>query len=207
MRLADNRPADFKHFISCFEEATANVGQDYILLPIATSPLPVYRERVYCYELYHQLRLSAGDNFGYSFGGEVDKTGHPLMRGRDLTNAKPDLLVHKPGDMGGNLVVIEVKPVAARRSAIRKDLRTLTAFRRVGKYYRAIYLLYGSEVEKLYAFTAKARSLQKEDTDNRIELDAITLYWHRNAGFSAERIEWGAGEPWVAADALRFARG
>ena len=37
-------------------QATAAIGRDYFLLPIHGAA-PVYRERVYCYELYHQMRL------------------------------------------------------------------------------------------------------------------------------------------------------
>ena len=40
--------------------ATAAVGSEYFLLPVARAdggePLLLYRERVYSYELYHQLR-------------------------------------------------------------------------------------------------------------------------------------------------------
>jgi hypothetical protein len=38
------------------QRATASIGREYFLLPIHGAP-PVYRERVYCYELYHQMRL------------------------------------------------------------------------------------------------------------------------------------------------------
>jgi len=35
------------------QDATAAIGREYFLLPIHGAD-PVYRERVYCYELYHQ---------------------------------------------------------------------------------------------------------------------------------------------------------
>ena len=133
------------YFIECLRAATQNIQRAYMFLPIAGSVLPAYRERVYCYELYHQLRLSWGNYGGYSLGGEVDKTHHPLIRGLDVKNTKPDLLVHRPGDMGGNLIVIEVKPITAKKLGIRKDLRTLTAFLRRGQYHHAIYLIYGDD--------------------------------------------------------------
>jgi hypothetical protein len=37
-------------------EATAAIEARYFRLPIAGGD-PIYRERVYCYELYHQMRL------------------------------------------------------------------------------------------------------------------------------------------------------
>jgi hypothetical protein len=192
-----NNPHDnaeiYGHFIECLRAATQDIQRAYMFLPVAGSVLPVYRERVYCYELYHQLRLFWGDYGGYSLGGEVDKTHHPSMRGLDIDNTKPDLLVHRPGDMGRNLIVIEIKPVTAKKPGIRKDLRTLTAFLRRGQYHQAIHLVYGDNPRLFNSFVGKARMLNEEDIEGRIDLNAITLYWHRFPEHPGERIEWGAG--------------
>ncbi len=183
---------DIERFQECFIIATAHIADEYILMPIDGAPLPIYRERVYCYELYHQLRVQMGDNFGYSLGGEVDKRAHPIMRGRDMTNAKPDLLLHRPGDMGGNLAVIEVKPVNAVRRDIQKDIRTLTAFRQRGRYHHAIYLIYGLGDNRFQMLKTTALQLQQQDTEGRINLDLITLFWHPAAGIQAMTSEWEA---------------
>jgi hypothetical protein len=194
MRRLDNLEEVFDRFLVCFRAATARIGAEFILLPVAGFPNPVsiYRERVYCYELYHQLRIQMGEDFGFSLSGEVDKGGHRLIRGRDLTDAKPDLLIHTPGDMRGNLAIIEVKPVRAARLDIRKDLRTLTAFRRGGEYYRAIYLIYGSEERRFNRIKNTIINLQHEDEEDRIALDLITLFWHRTPGEAAEFVAWDA---------------
>jgi hypothetical protein len=189
----NNEAETFNHFIECLRNATHNIQHAYMFLPIAGSVLPIYRERVYCYELYHQLRLTWGEYSGYSLGGEVDKTHHPLMHGLDIDNTKPDLLVHRPGDMGGNLIVIEVKPVIATAAGIRKDLRTLTAFLNRGHYHHAIYLVYGENQQAFTRFVRKARKLQEDDVDGRINLDAITLFWHQSPHQPAECIQWAAG--------------
>ncbi len=81
-----NFDQDFTCFLRYFNAATTAIGNDYMLLPIAGAPLPIYRERVYCYELYHQLRVEMDRNqervdFPYSLGGEIDKRAHPVMRG------------------------------------------------------------------------------------------------------------------------------
>ena len=192
-----NNPHDdaeiYGHFIKCLRAATQKIQRAYMFLPVAGSVRPFYRERVYCYELYHQLRLSWGEDRGYSLGGEVDKTLHTLMRGLDIDNTKPDLLVHRPGEMGGNLIVIEVKPITAKKLGIRKDLRTLTAFLRRGQYHHAIYLVYGDNPQVFISFLEKARKLQEEDIEGRIDLNAITLYWHRLPKHPVEQIEWSAG--------------
>jgi hypothetical protein len=192
MPLLNTHQQDFSRFIECFKLATRNIGQEYMQLPVAgfQNTISIYRERVYCYELYHQLRIAMGDNFGFSISGEVDKRSHPLMRGRDLTNTKPDLLIHTPGDMGGNLAIIEVKPVNALRNNIEKDLRTLTAFRRDGGYFQAIYLIYGLNESAFNRINQTAVNLLSEDTESRINLDLISLFWHRTVGEAARPVDW-----------------
>jgi len=95
---------DFQYFMNCLMGVIKNIDAHYFQLPIAGNEEPIYRERVYCYELYHQLRCMLGNGFPYKLNGEVDKNGHPIIR-----NAKkPDFIIHKPGDMEYNLVVIEI---------------------------------------------------------------------------------------------------
>ncbi|HNP97094.1 MAG TPA: hypothetical protein PKJ63_15750 [Cyclobacteriaceae bacterium] len=106
---------------------------------------PIYRERVYCYELYHHLRKAWPQSLAlYSLSGEIDKRGHPLIRGNHLDATKPDMLVHIPGEMDRNLSAIEVKPVTASVSDILADLEKLTAYCRIGRYHGGIMLVYGS---------------------------------------------------------------
>lgn len=131
-------------------QATAAIGNGYFLLPIHGAD-PVYRERVYCYELYHQMRLRWPAGSPYRLNGEVDKSAHPYFQQMDAGKPKPDLLVHQPGSGEYNHAVIEVKSVAGQD--IQKDLETLSLFRNIG-YERAIYLIYGADDR-----VAKVRSL------------------------------------------------
>jgi hypothetical protein len=78
--------------------------------------------------------------------GEVDKAAHPILVTLGADGFKPDLLVHRPGDMGGNHAVMEVKSARAVRSGSPKDLNTLAVFRKAVGYERAIYLVYGEEI-------------------------------------------------------------
>ena len=134
---------DFQYFMESLIKAAEKVGAHYFQLPIARGDEPIYRERVYCYELYHQLRCMLDDCFPYKLSGEVDKNGHPIIR-----NAKkPDFIIHKPGDMEYNLVVIEVKPVTVkdRLNELKEDLETLKWFlNNEAMYYRAVMLIYGN---------------------------------------------------------------
>ncbi len=132
-----------QQFSQLLERATAFVPAEYFQLPIDGQEDPIYRERVYCYELYHQLRAIWPQDSQFSLAGEVDKSGHPLIRGNGLDNCKPDFLVHVPGDMGGNFAVIEVKPIRAQAAAVQKDIETLSNFVAHAQYEKAIYLFYG----------------------------------------------------------------
>ena len=133
---------DFQYLLKSLIKAAEKVESHYFQLPIAERDEPIYRERVYCYELYHQLRCILGNSFPYKLNGEVDKSGHPIIR-----NAKkPDFIIHKPGDMKYNLAVIEVKPVTVRDrlDELREDLETLKWFLNKAEYFRAVMLIYGN---------------------------------------------------------------
>lgn len=126
------------------ESATASVTPLYYYIQIDGGDL-VYRERVYCYELYHQLRRLWPGGSEFCLNGELDKSAHPILCKLGANYAKPDLLVHKPGRMDGNHAVIEVKSSKAPNAGITKDLDTLALFRNKVGYQRAIYLIFGSE--------------------------------------------------------------
>lgn len=171
-------------------EAAARIAEQYIRLPIDGGE-SVYRERLYCYELYHQLRCALGDNFEYSVGGEIDKSGHPQMLGRGVTGTKPDLLVHGPGYMERNLLVIEVKPaVRDDRDTIAKDLQTLTGYRGPGKYGHAWYLIYGGDEHDVERFLRICNRIVEGQNQPPICLDGIQLLWHPGTGFGVTPIQW-----------------
>jgi len=156
--------------------ATAGIHPMYFHLNIDGGN-PVFRERVYCYELYHQMRCKWPSESRYFLNGELDKSAHPILRDLGADHAKPDLLVHTPGAMAGNYAIIEVKHSTAAEG-IRKDLRTLDLFVRKVGYQRAIYLIYGHEantrgVEKIEAIIAD---------DEFRELVPIELWLHSTAG-------------------------
>jgi len=184
-------PESMEQYVNTFEsilsKATASIEVDYIQLPMHGREDPIYRERVYCYELYHQLRVAWPSDFPFSLGGEVDKNGHPLFREEHLLKTKPDLLVHQPGNMDGNLIVLEVKPVNARSSEIVKDLSTLTAFRRSANYTSAIYLIYGNSER---SFSRLKNIAESTEQPGSVDLRTIKLYWHSQHHEPATRFEW-----------------
>lgn len=99
-------------------EATAAIEREYFLLPIHGADT-FFRERVYCYELYHQMRLRWPRDCPYFLNGDVDKQSHPYVQGAN--HPKPDMLVHVPGT-GNNYAILEVKSLDAPGAGLRKDL-------------------------------------------------------------------------------------
>ena len=107
------------------ESAPAAIESRFMKLPIHGGT-PIYRERVYCYELYHQLRTRWTGTSPFTLNCHVDKRGHEALRNLQASNTVPDLLVHVPGDWNGNHAIIEIKHAGAHPDDILKDLTTLS---------------------------------------------------------------------------------
>jgi hypothetical protein len=159
------------------EAATAAVDWPYFQLNIDGGD-PVFRERVYCYELYHQIRNRWPDTTKYIINGEIDKRAHPILKKLGADHAKPDLLVHTPGAMSGNYAIIEVKH-SLTTAGVRKDLQTLDLFVREVGYQRAIYLIYGPEAS--IDGVARIEAIANEFA----ELLPIEIWVHHDVGQAA----------------------
>lgn len=165
--------------------ALAQISNVYFQLPVAGSEELEYRERVYCYELYHRWRMHWPDNFPFILGGEVDKNGHPLIRNK----SKPDFLVHRPGEMS-NLLIMWVKPSNADINKILEDLEKMTWFRRnlnnnnINHNYFSTYLwIYGLNFENW--FKVKNKILNILNCNPNIYTELIKCFIHQSAGSSA----------------------
>ncbi|NUM44678.1 MAG: methionyl-tRNA formyltransferase-like protein [Anaerolineales bacterium] len=181
--IEDTRPQDFDTFFSALLEATSNIDLHYFQLPVAGREEPIYRERVYCYELYHQLRSYLPTDFSYKLDGELDKVGHPIIH-KAVGPVKPDFLVHERGEMNKNLVVIEVKPINASVDGVRKDITTLCGFLSHARYYRAIYLVYGNDETTIESIV----QLVIDNLPQNIPDNSFFLLWHQYGNSSAEVI-------------------
>jgi hypothetical protein len=174
----------FKLVLNLLFEATPRIQSHYFQLPVAGLEDPIYRERVYCYELYHCIRECMPYDCPYVLGGEVDKMRHPIIY-PEIGSAKPDFIIHIPGEMGLNLVVMEVKPINAIIRNIRKDIETLCLFTKFANYPKAILFVYGEEDEdnKLKKFE---RVIGKHIEE--FSADSLYLIFHSRAGQKAEII-------------------
>jgi hypothetical protein len=79
------------NFDQIFVEATAELPSEYFYLRMHNAPA-MYKERVYCYELYHQLRRRWPEATPLRLNGEVDKARHPDFSQRRMI---ADFLVHE----------------------------------------------------------------------------------------------------------------
>jgi len=175
--------------------ASSQVGSEYMQLPVAGKKDPDYRERVYCYELYHRWRCQWLASFPYSLCGEVDKRKHTYVRGPHLDNSKPDFLVHDPGYMR-NLLVMEVKAAEGNEDDMAADLKKLTAFRRElldgdgrpANYHAAYFWIYGISGQEWPCLRDKIvrKVVQAEEAD----LSLISCFVHERAGIPAVRLGW-----------------
>ncbi len=165
-------------------DASSQITDGYFQLSTAGAMDKIYRERVYCYELYHQWRCVWNDGFRYSLGGETDKNGHRIIR----TSKKPDFLVHRPGAMD-NLLIMEVKPKNGSLSGIVKDLATLTFFRRSPANYSAAYFwMYGASEQEWPDI--RARILDAVSGRHDIDLHCIVCFLHPRSGKRAIQVSW-----------------
>ena len=168
-------------FDKILESATVALEPEYFRLSVADGE-PAYRERVYCYELYHQMRTLWPSSCEYVLNGEVDKQQHPNFANRGFP--KPDFIVHVPGTHD-NFAVIEVKGPSASPAGIRNDLCKLLRF---GEWYRRrLYLVYG-------VGPGVAADWIRECVENHAELEAIELWVHPTQGAAAARVRLDADE-------------
>lgn len=182
---------DVTRFVDLLIDATSRIEGLYYALPVAGQHTPIYRERVYAYELYHQLRSRWPDPAGWPFvsNGEVDKRSHQIMRGDEVTNRIPDLLVHRPGSMEGNLVILEIKAINAATDAIADDLRKLAAFCNLG-YRLGVLLFFGSESSRDELLRRCTNAMRR--AANTADLEKTLVLWHSAPGVAATVLEWEA---------------
>jgi len=130
-------------------DALALVKQEYFLIKTTYNEVGIVRERVFCYELYHQLRKQLGDELGVVLHGEIDKRGHPDYPKSLQYNSQrnPDLIIHKPGRHDYNSLVCEVKGLI-KPTGICKDFETLLDFVTFRDYRKGVFLLYNCSLEQ-----------------------------------------------------------
>jgi hypothetical protein len=141
-----------REYIDLFKKALPRIKPSYFRLTTTYEPSGIVRERVFCYELYHQIRSIMTDDKKLSLNGEIDKRSHKDFEKGDRKN--PDFVFHMPGKRHFNALVVEVKGKlldfrGRPLNSIRKDFETIRLF--INKYnYRAgVFILYNHSFEEL----------------------------------------------------------
>ncbi len=177
----------FNYFMKNFKKAITRVDEKYIKISIHKLPDNTYRERVYCYELYHQLRNLLGDDYEYILDGELDKRSHPIIA-KFIGQKIPDFVVHHRGIMENNMVIIEVKPIKSITDSItkfEKDLVKLSNFIEMANYRHGIMLVYSNGEDTFNSkITEKFREMM-EYYKNK-----IFLVWHPGPNQEPEIIKY-----------------
>jgi glucan phosphorylase len=165
---------DFKDFLDCLKAACESMNDEhYFQIGEAESTELKYRERVYCYELYHQLRNRLGDQYAYKIDGELDKSGHPIIK-----PCIPDFVVHEPKSMERNLLVVEVKHIQNELPRLKRDISKLKKFLRKYSYDNAIMLIYSKD-EDIDVYEPKIAKLKANLGDYT---DKIRILVHPGPG-------------------------
>lgn len=154
--------------------ASTKVVDPYFTLPVARgansvaeAAESVLRERVYAYELYHQLRsLDARSRF--TLTAEPDKRGHPVIKDR----SNPDFVFHFPGSMTENVAILEVK--RATSVDVKSDLAKFHRYLTTHSYHHCLWLVFGDVDDGCFE--------HRFASPFRLSGLSGHLLWHRESG-------------------------
>lgn len=180
----------FNIFLETLLKATAKMPNEYFKIQVASEEEAIYRERSYCYELYHKIKLELPKDFEFTLSGELDKKGHPIIS-QKCGEIIPDFLVHIPGEMetGDNLVIIEVKSIKSAKlnskdnGLLLKDFETIYRMTTLKNgYYKGIILIYGYE-------DIEAQNRIKKVFSKICDTNKVLLIFHNKPCTKAEVFE------------------
>ena len=162
-------------FVEMITGSLDNVGDEYYKITTIYESSGIVRDRVFCYELYHQMRLvqSARGLTDVQIHGEIDKSGHIAFDRNARKN--PDFVFHIPGMMQGNAIVVEVKGKIEGnyQEGVYKDIVTLSKFTNNKHYYHSGVLIiynytYDEFLRKIGEFLKNRLQENKVPTDKII---------------------------------------
>lgn len=167
--MSDNESFMYFSLIRC---AMARVEAKYILLEVAGGN-PTHRERVYCYELYHQMRClqeQCALQNKFTINGEIDKRG-PQEVDEDFN---PDFVMHTPKSMKNNGCVVEVKVrnnngngLPSKRG-VHKDLKTITCMLHCYNYQCGALIFVDVTEEEATPILQAAKIAHLNDISDRV---------------------------------------
>jgi hypothetical protein len=161
-----------KEYIDLLKKALGQIEPGYFRLVTTYNPRGIVRERIFCYELYHQIRLSMEPRHTLSFHGEIDKSGHLDFNRQDRAN--PDFVFHIPGTHLANTLVIEIKGSVNKRKGILKDFDTILTFISKYRYSAGIFILYNHSFDELMD-RVRQEILELRSNPNAVSVYILTI--------------------------------
>ncbi len=167
--MSDNESFMYFSLIRC---AMARVEAKYILLEVAGGN-PKHRERVYCYELYHQMRClqeQCALQNKFTINGEIDKRGPQEV----VEDFNPDFVMHTPKSMKNNGCVVEVKVRSNSNSrvidenGVLKDLKTITCMMNCYEYQYGALIFVDVTEEEATPILQAAKIAHLNDISDRV---------------------------------------
>jgi hypothetical protein len=155
--------------IKFLKVALCKVEPGFFRLATTYEPNGIVRERVFCYELYHQVRLTMGQDRTLSLNGEIDKRGHSKFAPEDQKN--PDFVFHIPGEFETNTLIVEVKGRLDGPDDIEKDFETILTFVRKYQYKAGVFILYNHS----FAEFQQEMGNRLEDLCKQSKADAVFI--------------------------------
>lgn len=165
-----------QRFLDSITKAANQIEPTYFNVPISYGKGLLIRERVFCYELYYQIKLIIKtENIlppGMEFHGEIDKNGNSFF---DKQN--PDFVLHVPGTNEYNTLVMEVKGKldSHSTSGIKKDFKTLHAFVNSYGYKIGVFFIYNHSIEALMARNKSHIELIVQDEESQHKIFIISV--------------------------------
>ncbi|MBV9790341.1 MAG: hypothetical protein JOZ51_19275 [Chloroflexi bacterium] len=162
-----------REYVDLIASSLEKVCPQYYRLITTYDRNGIVRERLFCYELYHQIRLKMQRGEELTLHAEIDKRGHQDFQEEHRKN--PDFVFHVQGTHDFNTLVIEVKGTlkydeAEERRRYRatqipegrinrprrepstaiNDLKTILVFINNYGYRAGIFILYNHSFAELY---------------------------------------------------------
>lgn len=183
-------------FLEQIQKAVKKVPNKFWKVKRASSVKSVYRERVFCYELYHILRqMQDNKEFKYKFrdiNAEIDKSGDTAFK----THYNPDFIFHTQGKDKQNFCAVELKVSLYGNSVqgVKKDFSTLADLIANHNYKIGVFILINNKFCTLNKrFLCKKNEILTSFSKSSISLNHLNNVFiltiiNRNRKFVCKRL-------------------
>jgi len=169
-----------RQYVDLIKTALSQIGSDYFKVKTTYKKSGIVRERVFCYEFYHQIRKIMTDS-DLKLNSEIDKRGHPDFAPGGWKN--PDFVIHTPGTNENNTFIIEVKGKLEPKK-IGEDIKKIITFIEEYQYTAGVFVLYNHSLERL---KQRAGHVLME-YNSRLSANSVHILAIENHGMDCEEL-------------------